>query len=286
LDDVAPQAFYAHEFGHHLQVQKGYFDDPLMTAGDPPEQTRYRELMTDAFSAYYLIHRRGAALNRKRVEQFLEVFFDIGDCTFAHPNHHGTRNQRMRAAHFGFDVADQAQKQGHILTADQFHALFVAAYQGLIAPDAISAGGSPGHGSTRDRPGRVAVPPPLVSRTAFKQRLQQKLRLLADMRAKGVWLLDASLAATICAGSRGYWRARAAAGLTARAGALGREGGGDLSPHPVSEVGRLVKWALLDSNQGPTDYEGVVAHVVQRPGEPLVIREQQVSAHVPIVQIH
>jgi hypothetical protein len=226
-----------------------------MTAGDPPEQTRYRELMTDAFSAYYLIHRRGAALNRKRVEQFLEVFFDIGDCTFAHPNHHGTRNQRMRAAHFGFDVADQAQKQGHILTADQFHALFVAAYQGLIAPDAISAGGSPGHGSTRDRPGRVAVPPPLVSRTAFKQRLQQKLRLLADMRAKGVWLLDASLAATICAGSRGYWRARAAAGLTARAGALGREGGGDLSPHPVSEVGRLVKWALLDSNQGPTDYE-------------------------------
>jgi hypothetical protein len=136
LDDVAPQAFYAHEFAHHIQAQKGYFDDPLHTTGDPEERTRYRELMADAFSAYYLTHKRGAALNRKRVEQFLEVFFDIGDCAFTHPNHHGTPNQRMRAAHFGFDVADQAQKQGHILTADQFHELFVAAYEMLIAPDA------------------------------------------------------------------------------------------------------------------------------------------------------
>jgi hypothetical protein len=42
----------------------------------------------------------------------------------------------MKAARFGFDVADQAQKQGHILTADQFHALFVAAYADITAPDA------------------------------------------------------------------------------------------------------------------------------------------------------
>jgi hypothetical protein len=136
LGDVAARALYAHEFAHHVQIQKGYLNDPLHTSGDPPEQTRYRELMADAFSAYYLTHKRGAALNRKRVEQFLEVFFDIGDCTFAHPNHHGTPNQRMRAARFGFDVADQARKQGHILSADQFHALFVARYSSLIAPDA------------------------------------------------------------------------------------------------------------------------------------------------------
>lgn len=136
FDDVAPQAVYAHEFGHHIQYENGYFDDPYATAGDPPEQTRYTELMADAFAAYYLTHSRGAAMNRKRVEEFLEVFFEIGDCAFSDPGHHGTPNQRMAAARFGFDVADQAQKQGHILTSDQFHDLFVAAYPGLVAPDA------------------------------------------------------------------------------------------------------------------------------------------------------
>jgi hypothetical protein len=33
-------------------------------------------------------------------------------------------------------IADQAQKQGHILTSEQFHALFVAEYPRLVAPDA------------------------------------------------------------------------------------------------------------------------------------------------------
>jgi hypothetical protein len=136
FDDVAPQAVYAHEFGHHIQFQKGYFNDPLATSGDPPEQTRYTELMADAFSAYYLTHKRGAALNRKRVAQFLQVFFDLGDCAFDNPDHHGTPNQRMKAANFGFNLAHEAQKQGHILTADQFHAAFVRAYPGLVAPDA------------------------------------------------------------------------------------------------------------------------------------------------------
>jgi hypothetical protein len=134
--DVAPQAIYAHEFGHHIQFENDYFNDPLATAGDPPEQTRYTELMADAFGAYYLTHKRGAALNRKRVAQFLQVFFQIGDCAFTNPGHHGTPNQRMAAAQLGFAVADAAQKQGHILTSDQFHDLFVAAYPDLVAPDA------------------------------------------------------------------------------------------------------------------------------------------------------
>jgi hypothetical protein len=136
FDDVAPQAVYAHEFGHHIQYERGYFGDALANAGSPAEQTMYTELMADAFGAYYLTHSRGASLNRKRVAEFLQVYFQIGDCAFTDPGHHGTPNQRMRAAQFGFDVADQAQKQGHILTAEQFHTLFVAAYPGLVAPDA------------------------------------------------------------------------------------------------------------------------------------------------------
>ena len=134
--DVAPQAIYAHEFGHHIQFENGYFNDPAALAGSPAERTRYTELMSDAFSAYYLTHKRGATMNRKRVGQFLQVFFQIGDCGFGSSGHHGTPNQRMAAARFGFDVADEAQKQGHIMTSEEFHTRFLAVYPSLIAPDA------------------------------------------------------------------------------------------------------------------------------------------------------
>jgi hypothetical protein len=133
--DVAPQAIYAHEFAHHIQYERDYLDE-LPPPATAPEQTRHNELMADAMAAYYLTHKRGGTLNRHRVAQFLEVFFQIGDCAFTNPGHHGTPNQRMKAAQFGFDVADQAHKQGHILTAEQFHELFEAEYAEIIAPDA------------------------------------------------------------------------------------------------------------------------------------------------------
>jgi predicted metalloprotease len=136
LGDVAPQGVYAHEFAHHIQIENDYFNDPVPAATTVAELTRYTEFMADAMAAYYLTHKRGAAMNRKRVEQFLEVFFQVGDCGFASPGHHGTPNQRMAAAQFGFDLADQAQKQGHILTSEHVHDEFVAAYSDLVAPDA------------------------------------------------------------------------------------------------------------------------------------------------------
>ena len=139
LGDVAPQAIYAHEFAHHIQYENEYFDDvpPGATAPiAPAEFTRYTELMADAMAAYYLTHKRGGTMNKHRVAEFLNAFFQLGDCVFTSPNHHGTPNQRMRAAQLGFDLADQAQKQGHILTSEQFKQLFDAAYPELVAPDA------------------------------------------------------------------------------------------------------------------------------------------------------
>ena len=134
--DVAPQAVYAHEFAHHIQYENEYFDDDVPGATTDAEFTRYTELMADAMAAYYLTHKRGGTMNQKRVEQFLQVYFQIGDCSFTNPGHHGTPNQRLAAARFGFEVADQAQKQGHILTSEQFHALFVTEYPAIVAPDA------------------------------------------------------------------------------------------------------------------------------------------------------
>lgn len=129
--DVAPQAILAHEFAHQVQFNKHFG-----IGGSPAEQTRFAELNADAMSAFFLTHKRGATLNQKRVEEFLKVFYDIGDCQFASPGHHGTPNQRMAAAEFGFQLAHDAQKQGHLITANEFQAQFMAQYPTLIAPDA------------------------------------------------------------------------------------------------------------------------------------------------------
>ena len=126
--DVAPQAILVHEFGHQVQFQLG-----LYNSGSGPEATRNNELMADAYSAYYLSHARGASMQWKRVRQFLQVFFNIGDCSFNSNNHHGTPAERMAAANWGYTLANNAQKQGHILTSQQFAALFRKQLPVLVA---------------------------------------------------------------------------------------------------------------------------------------------------------
>ena len=137
--DVAPQAILSHEWAHHIQYAYGWFNDEVPSL-DPPadaaEETRYSELMADAWAAYYLTHSRGGTLRQRRVAEFLEVFYQIGDCAFSDPSHHGTPNQRMKAAEFGFDLANQAQTQGHIMSSEEFHEVFVANYLSFIQPDA------------------------------------------------------------------------------------------------------------------------------------------------------
>ena len=97
LGDVAPQAILGHEFGHHIQYQKGLRDSDLPA----PEATRRTELMADSFSSYFLAHKRGTNMRWIRIKHFIAAFGDIGDCHFDSPNHHGTPNQRTRAAQWG-----------------------------------------------------------------------------------------------------------------------------------------------------------------------------------------
>ena len=129
--DVGVEAIMAHEFAHHIQFENGYFDSPL----SGPEATRRTELMADAFASYYLNHARGAAMQWKRVKQFLAMYYSIGDCAFDNNGHHGTPQQRMRAAEWGYSVANAAQKQGHILSSQQLYEMFEAKFPELIAPD-------------------------------------------------------------------------------------------------------------------------------------------------------
>ncbi|MBX0331950.1 hypothetical protein K3G39_01725 [Pontibacter sp. HSC-14F20] len=131
--DIVWTGILAHEWAHQIQFKNMNAWYPQGTFASLPESTRYTELEADFLAAYYMTHKRGATYNSKRVAQFYELFFEIGDCGFEEDSHHGTPKQRMAAAELGFKLAADAQKQGHILTVEQAHAYFVANNTGLLA---------------------------------------------------------------------------------------------------------------------------------------------------------
>jgi hypothetical protein len=130
--DVAPQAIVAHEYGHHIQFANKYFGKV-----ESPEETRRTELMADAYAAYFLAQKQGLAMNAQKIRQFLEVFYAIGDCGFKSLGHHGTPNQRKKAAAFGAKLATDAQTANTKLTSQQFYTLFTAALPTIVLPDAL-----------------------------------------------------------------------------------------------------------------------------------------------------
>jgi hypothetical protein len=131
--DIAPQAILAHEYGHHIQLKLGVlvrgwqFGKELI-----PKTSRRIELMADAYAAYYLSHPRVAAMQGEKVQRFLEVFFNIGDCEFKDNGHHGTPTQRKAAAEWGYKLATDAQQRGRILPARELARLFDAELANII----------------------------------------------------------------------------------------------------------------------------------------------------------
>ncbi|NYD40625.1 hypothetical protein [Nocardioides panaciterrulae] len=132
IGDVGPRAVMGHEFGHHVQYEDNLFDSPLTGA----EATRRTELMADAFGTYFATHARGLALNTKRVLQVEKSFYEVGDCYYTDPGHHGTPNQRLRASTWAADVANAARPQGKILPSLTFADMFEKELPAIVAPDA------------------------------------------------------------------------------------------------------------------------------------------------------
>jgi hypothetical protein len=130
LGDVGIRVIMAHEFGHHVQYELGVFDTGPT---DPAEATRRTELMADAMAAYYGTHKKGLALNKKRVADALLSFYTVGDCQFDSPGHHGTPLQRERAADWGADLAAAAKPRSYILPPATFVELFDAALPQIIS---------------------------------------------------------------------------------------------------------------------------------------------------------
>lgn len=132
LGSTGAQAILAHEFAHHVQFEEGLFDSDL----PDNEATRRTELMADAYASYFSAHRKGLNLRKDVILQVQESFYNVGDCSFESPGHHGTPNQRLAAAAWGADLAISAQKQGHVLGLDELHALFEAQLPIFLQPDA------------------------------------------------------------------------------------------------------------------------------------------------------
>jgi len=130
LGDVGPRVIMAHEFAHHVQFELGVFDTG---PSDPAEATRRTELMADAMAAYYGVHKKGLALNKKRVVDAVLSFYTVGDCQFTSPGHHGTPLQRQRAATWGADLAAAAQPKSYVLPAERFVELFDAALPRIVS---------------------------------------------------------------------------------------------------------------------------------------------------------
>ena len=132
IGEVGSEALLSHEFAHHVQYEDDLFASPLTGA----EATRRTELMADGFGTYFATHSRGLSLHAKRVLQAERSFYEIGDCDFDYPDHHGTPNQRLRASTWGADLATGAKVQGRILPALALASQFDAVLPQFVAPDA------------------------------------------------------------------------------------------------------------------------------------------------------
>lgn len=124
-EEVVWSGILAHEWSHQIQIDNIFSWYPFGSFDSAAEQTRQIELEADFFSAYYLTHKRGAAYNWKKVDEFLELFFQAGDCSFEFELHHGTPQQRMMAAEEGYQLAASTQKKGQILTPEEVHEYFI-----------------------------------------------------------------------------------------------------------------------------------------------------------------
>ena len=127
LGDVAPDFTLAHEMAHQVQYDLGIFSDGT------PEGTRRTELMADGLATYELAHIRGATFQTKRLVDSVAVTFNVGDCDFGAPNHHGTPEQRKRAATWGVDLATSAHPRATIIPSDQLPALFDEALNSILS---------------------------------------------------------------------------------------------------------------------------------------------------------
>ena len=139
----SPSFTLYHEFGHHVGYPLGVYST------DPETTNRYAELFADAAAAYYAFHPRGGNINAFEsfgsVESFMKTVPTVGDCDFNWPGHEGTYNQKIQAAEFGNELANESfygasdydfwflNRRKAPLTPEEFKARFDEVYPKITA---------------------------------------------------------------------------------------------------------------------------------------------------------
>lgn len=131
LNQVGPKAVMGHEMSHHVQFEDNLFVSDLTG----PEATRRTELMADAFGSYFAAHQKGLGLGAAQLLQVEQTFYDVGDCAFTNPGHHGTPNQRRASSSWGVAVAATSSPLT-VLPSLRLDARFEKVLPQLVAPDA------------------------------------------------------------------------------------------------------------------------------------------------------
>lgn len=132
LNKVGPKAVLGHEMSHHVQYEDNLFDSPLTGA----EATRRTELMADAFGTYFATHKKGLGMKPVQILQVEESFYDVGDCSFDSPGHHGTPNQRRAASSWGAATVAFSNNPNKVMPSLRLAKKFDNVLPELVKPDA------------------------------------------------------------------------------------------------------------------------------------------------------
>ena len=108
--EIAFSGLLAHEWWHQAQFEHNQqWKNDYINLKNPE---LLRELEADFTAAYFLGHKRGATYNWKRIESFFDMSYNSGDCFTESPGHHGTPDERLKAAQNGFNLALSEKKKG------------------------------------------------------------------------------------------------------------------------------------------------------------------------------
>lgn len=131
-ENIAFTGVIAHEWWHQAQFEFSEiwnYKDNLVSS----EKSRFTELEADFAGAYFMAHKRGATYNWKRIEEYFQLSFNVGDCLVNSDQHHGTPEQRLAAAKSGHELAESAKKKGKILSPEEVHLAFLEFYPEIIS---------------------------------------------------------------------------------------------------------------------------------------------------------
>lgn len=112
----------AHEWGHRTQYTMGWKDY---------YKPNHMELEADAFSGYYMALAKQYAWSN--IQSYYQSIYASGDYNFNSPTHHGTPDQRLKAAYLGVTTAINAMQTNTRYNYNQLHSIFFSNIKSNIA---------------------------------------------------------------------------------------------------------------------------------------------------------